>query len=305
MDLRHLRYFVAVAEEGHITRAAERLNIQQPPLSRLIKTIEHELDVQLFRRKPRGVELTEAGHAFLGKARAALANVDQAIVTARRTARGEQGRISIGVVHTAQFHPFVPPVIRAFRESLPLVSLTLDEALSNTLVQHLRDEQTDVAFIRSLPAESEGLVFSRLLDEELVVAMPTGHPLAPVARRRPAAVPLKSLAGEPFVFPGGVRLAIHTATIAACHAAGFTPKVSWDVPIITSTLGYVAAGLGISIVPESMRRMRMRGVSFYRFTGPLQPTLPLVLASRRGDPSPLVRQFINLVRRAAKEFLAA
>jgi DNA-binding transcriptional LysR family regulator len=305
MDLRHLRYFVAVAEEGHITRAAERLNIQQPPLSRLIKGIEQELDAQLFRRKPRGVELTEAGQAFLGKARAALANVDQAIVTARRTARGEEGRISIGVVHTAQFHPFVPPVIRAFRESLPLVSLTLEEALSDALIQRLRDEQTDVAFIRSLPADSEGLIFNRLLDEELVVAMPTGHPLALGNRRRPAAVPLKSLAGESFLIPGGVRFALHTATIAACHAAGFTPKISQEVPLITSALGYVAAGLGILVVPESMRRMRMHGVSFYRFSGPLQPTLPLVLASRRGDPSPVVRQFVIMVRRAAKEFLAA
>jgi len=304
MDLRHLRYFVTVAEEGHITRAAERLDIQQPPLSRLIKGIEQELDVQLFRRKPRGVELTEAGRAFLRNARAALANVDQAMVTARRTARGEEGRISIGVVHTAQFHPFVPRVIRAFRESLPLVSLTLEEATSPELVQYLREEQTDVAFIRSLGAEPEGLVFNRLLDEELVVAMPTGHPMAPGNRRLTAGVPLKSLAGESFLMMrAGARL--HAATIAACHAAGFTPKVSQEVPRISSALSYVAAGLGIFVVADSMRRMRMQGVSYYRIIGPPQPTLPLVLASRRADPSPVVRHFIKLVRRATKAFLAA
>src|SRR6476619_6458097 len=123
VELWHLRYFIAVAEEGHITRAAERLGMQQPPLSQRIKAIERELDVQLFRRKARGVELTAAGHAFLENARAVLAQLDRAFETTWRTARGEQGRISIGVVPTGAFHPFVPRVIRAFREAYPLVSV--------------------------------------------------------------------------------------------------------------------------------------------------------------------------------------
>src|SRR5689334_3233572 len=172
MDLRQLRYFVAVAEEGHITRAAERLDTQQPPLSRLIKTIEQELDVQLFRRKARGVELTEAGRAFLEKARAALANVDEAVVTARRTARGELGRICIGVVPSAAFHPLVPSVIHSFRKAFPLVSMTLDEAQSDALIQQIKGERIDAAFIRSPPADATGLFLHRLLDEELVAAIP-------------------------------------------------------------------------------------------------------------------------------------
>src|SRR6187455_1032227 len=114
MEMRHLRYFVAVAEEGHITRAAERLGIQQPPLSQQIRAIERELDVQLFRRKARGVELTDAGHAFLGDARRMLAQLDQAVETTRRAARGEQGRLCVGVTSTTPFHPLVPRVIRAF-----------------------------------------------------------------------------------------------------------------------------------------------------------------------------------------------
>ena len=129
MELRHLRYFVAVAEEGHITRAAERLGMQQPPLSQQIKALEKELDVQLFRRKARGVELTEAGRTLLDDARAILARVGRAVETTRRTARGEQGRLCVGIPPTGPFHPFVPAVIRAFREAFPLVSVTLEECL--------------------------------------------------------------------------------------------------------------------------------------------------------------------------------
>jgi molybdenum-dependent DNA-binding transcriptional regulator ModE len=129
MELRHLRYFIAVAEEGHITRAAERLGMQQPPLSQRIKAIERELEVQLFHRRARGVELTDAGRAFFNNARTVLAQLDHAFETTRRTARGEEGRISIGIVPTSPFHPFVPRVIRAFREAYPQVSLQLEERL--------------------------------------------------------------------------------------------------------------------------------------------------------------------------------
>jgi len=306
MDLRQLRYFVAVAEEGHITRAAERLDTQQPPLSRLIKTIEQELDVQLFRRKPRGVELTEAGRAFLEKARTALSSVDEAVVSARRAARGEQGRLSIGVVPSVQFHPFVPSVIRAFREAFPLVSVTLEEAQSDALIQLITGEQIDAAFIRSPPADNAGLLLNRLMDEELVAAIPSGHPLARGKADCDSPLPLKALADEPFIILGPrARLALYTATIAACHAAGFAPKVAQEVPHLASAVGYVAAGFGISFVPASMRRMQMHGVLYRRITGPVQPRLPLVFASRRGDPSPVLRQCLTLVRRAAKEFLEA
>src|SRR5882757_9897904 len=127
MELRHLRYFVAVAEEGHITRAAERLGMQQPPLSQQIKALERELDVQLFHRKPRGVELTDAGRAYFENARKILDQLGHAAETTRRTARGEQGRICVGITPTSPFHPFVPRIIRAFRDAYPLVSLTLEE----------------------------------------------------------------------------------------------------------------------------------------------------------------------------------
>jgi DNA-binding transcriptional LysR family regulator len=305
MELRHLRYFVAVAEEGHITRAAERLGIQQPPLSQQIRAIERELDVQLFRRKARGVELTDAGHAFLGDARRMLAQLDQAVETTRRAARGEQGRLCVGVTSTTPFHPLVPRVIRAFSEACPMVSLTLEECLSNELVERLRSQRMDVAFIRASLADGAGLAVIPLIEEPMVVALPSGHALA--RGQREAAVSLKQLAGETFILYGPPGTGMYDAIIAACHAAGFNPRVgnlgasTQQAPRITSTLSLVAAGIGITCVPASLQRMNMDGVVYRRVRGAVLPKAVLNLASRRGDPSAVVRQFVNVVRKAARD----
>ena len=178
IELRHLRQFVAVAEEGHVTRAAERLGMQQPPLSQRIKAIETELGVQLFGRKARGVELTEAGRVFLDRARAMIAQYESAFEATRSAARGEQGQLCIGVMPTAPFHPFVPFVIRAFRVAFPLVTLTLDECLKKEAVARLRDNQMDVAFMRAALENSDDLVLNPLLVEPMVVALPSDHALA-------------------------------------------------------------------------------------------------------------------------------
>src|SRR6476620_6354822 len=172
MELRHLRYFIAVAEEQHITRAAERLDMQQPPLSQQIKALERELEVQLFHRKARGVELTDAGRSLLDDARTIFAALGQAVETTRRTARGELGRICVGVTPTGPFHPFVPRVIRSFREAFPKVYLKMEESISNELIEHVHQERIDAAFIRVSVAESERLALYPLLEEPLVVAMP-------------------------------------------------------------------------------------------------------------------------------------
>jgi len=303
MELRHIRYFIAVAEEGHVTRAAERLGMQQPPLSQQIRALERELDVQLFRRKPRGVELTDAGRALLGDARAIMAQVEHAFASTRRTARGEQGRITIGFTSSAPFHPFVPRVIRSFREAFPLIALTLEESGTTELIQDLREERVDAAFIRTPVAEPVGLRVDTLLEEAMLVALPSQHVLARSRRGDDAAVALKRLAGETFIVyrrhsgPG-----LYDAIIAACHAAGFSPLIGQEAPRIVSTLNLVAAGLGLSIVPASLQRMHMDGVSYRRLTGTAQPRAPLLLASRRGDTSPIVRQFLALVRQTAKAF---
>jgi len=300
MELRHLRYFVAVAEEQHVTRAAERLGMQQPPLSQQIRILERELDVQLFRRLPRGVALTAAGVAFLADARAILAQLDHAVATAKRTARGEQGRIAVGFTSSAPFNPFVPRVIRVYREAFPLVALTLEEGGTTELIEGLRNERIDAAFIRTPIADREGLVVQILLEEPMVLALPRGHVLA---RKKGAskALSLAAVAGEIFVIyrrPSGPGL--HDVIVSACNAAGFSPRIGQEAPRIGSTLNLVAAGLGISLVPESLQLMRMDGVVFRRLAGTVQPKAPLYFAARRTEASAAVREFRELVRRSAR-----
>jgi len=297
MELRHLRYFVAVAEEGHITRAAERLGIQQPPLSLQIRALELELDAKLFKRLPRGVELTDAGKAFLEKARGILDQVERALVTTRRTARGEQGRVAVGFTSSAPFHPFVPRVIRSFREISPLVSLVLEESGSSELVQAVYSEEIDAAFIRSPVADVVGLLVRPILEEEMLVALPDAHPLASQSH----ALPLSALANETFILykrPGGPGL--YDTIITACRGSGFSPSVGQEAPRIISTLNLVAAGLGVSIVPASLRRLQMDGVIYRRLEDNAQLRAPLILACRRGENSAAVQRFIELVQTSAE-----
>ena len=297
MDLRQLRYFIAVAEEGHITRAAERLNMQQPPLSRQIRRMERELNVQLFHRMARGVELTGAGQALLGEAKAMLAHLDRSIETTRRAARGEQGILCVGIAPTAPFNPLVPRAIRAFRETFPLVSLVLEEGLSSEVVARFNNDQMDVAFVRAAQIHAEGVMVTALQEEPMVAALPSRHPMARISRSR--AVPLRSLASDPFILIGPPGTGLHDETVAACRGAGFVPRLGQSAPRITSTLGLVAAGLGIALVPSTMQSVRMDGVVYRRLQG-AAPKAFLGLATRKADPSPVVKQFINLVRSIAR-----
>lgn len=296
MDLRHLRYFLAVAEAGHITGAAERLGMQQPPLSRLIRAMERELDVLLFRRKARGVELTDAGRAFHDKARAILAEYDDAFEVARRTARGEQGRIRVGVTPTGPFHPLVPQVLGAFRNTYPSVSLTLEEHLSADLVERLRNGRLDAAFVWT--PSVEGLLVHRLADERLVVAISSGHPLA----QRKGPVAISALAEETFIVYGRRDgFGLFAATVVACRGAGFGPRFGPEAPRLASALSLAAAGFGVFFVPSSIQRVHVEGVAYRQLKGPDQPKSTLHLASRRGDSSPVVQRFVALVRKAAGE----
>jgi DNA-binding transcriptional LysR family regulator len=298
MELRHLRQFVVVAEEGHITRAAERLGVQQPPLSQRIKAIEDELKVQLLRRKPRGVELTEAGRVFLERARATLAHYDSVFEATRSAARGEQGRLCIGIQPTTLFHPFVPSVIRAFRTSYPRVSIMLDECLRTEQIERLRNQQLDIGFLRSALDGHEDFLVYPLLNEVMVAALPSGHPLARNEPRR-APLSLNDLADEQFIIYARQQgPAFYEATMAACLKAGFSPRLGQEAPRITSALSLVAVGLGVSLVPECMQNMTMNGVVYRSLKG-IQPKAVLMLGLRRGDGSPVVRNFVRLVRKTA------
>jgi len=296
MDLRRLRYLVTVADEGHITRAAERLGLQQPPLTRQIRSLEDELGVRLFERLPRGVKPTEAGRAVVEEARAILARAERLGDLARRAARGEQGRLAVGVTSSGAFHPFVAQQIRAFRTAAPGVQLALAEDGTPELIRGLEEERLDAAFLRSRGALGADLLIEPLLEEPMVAALPTGHPLA-----AQAAVKLAALAEETFVFyrrPTGPGL--HDAIVAACLRAGFSPNIGQEAPRIASTLGLVAAGLGVSIVPASMQRMNVEGVTFVPFAGDPGLVAPLFLATRRRGRSVVAERFRGQVRAAAK-----
>ncbi|UWU91538.1 LysR family transcriptional regulator [Bradyrhizobium sp. CB1015] len=297
IDLARLRYFVAVAEEGHITRAAERLDMQQPPLSRQIRLMERELKVQLFRRLPRGVELTSAGHALLPEAKSMLARFDRAMEITRRAARGEQGSLCVGIAPTAPFIPLVPKSIRAFREAFPMVSLVLEEGLSNEVVSKFDNDQMDVAFVRAPQVLAQGVVVTPLQEEPMIVALPGNHPIA--KRGKAQSISLASLANDPFILIGPQGTGLHDETIAACRAAGFMPKLGQPAPRITSTLSLVAAGLGIAVIPSTMQSVRIAGIAYRRLRAP-GPKAFLGLAFRRSDPSPVLKQFLNVVRSIAK-----
>jgi DNA-binding transcriptional LysR family regulator len=293
MELRHLRYFVAVAREGHITRAAEKLHIQQPPLSQQIRALEREIGAALFDRHPRGVSLTDAGRSFLTDAETILANVEHATVRARRTARGETGRIAVGFTTSAPFHPLVARAMREFRRQRPDVSFVLEESGSSELLAGLREERLDIAFIRSGLVDPEGITVHALLEEDMVAALPARHRL--VTRPRLA---LKDLAEETMILyrrPDGRGL--YDVIIAACAEAGFSPHVGQEAPRIVSTLNLVAAGLGVTLVPASLSRLPLEGVTYRPLRGRPTLSVPLNLACRATERSAATLAFIDLVRR--------
>jgi DNA-binding transcriptional LysR family regulator len=266
-------------------------------LSQRIKALEEEVGAQLFLRKPRGVQLTEAGAAFFKEIRLLLDHLEHAVETTRRTARGEQGRLCVGIAPTAPFHPLVPGAIRDYQEQFPLVALTLQEGLSNEVGEQLRNERMDVAFVRNASMHVEGLIVHRLFEEPMIVALPDNHPGARGKGNQP--ISLNALENDLFVLIGPPGTGLHDETIAACRDAGFSPRLGQAAPRITSTLGLVAAGLGVSLVPESLQRVKMSGVRYRRLKGPVQPKAFLGLALRKGDASTLLRQFVLSVRKIA------
>lgn len=235
IELRRLAAFVAVAEEGHITRAADRLGMAQPPLSRLIAGLERELGTPLLRRLPRGVAPTAAGLALLEQARLLLTQAQRIDETVRRSARGEIGVLAVGYTSSAAWHPFVPATLRAFRAALPEVRVDLEEAGTTELAVALRQQRLDAAFVRSPVGDIPGVTVDPVLEEPMVVALPSSHALC---RGASDPIPLASLAGEAFILyrrPSGPGL--YDAILTACRDAGFTPNLVQEAPRLPSTLG--------------------------------------------------------------------
>ncbi|CAD6551862.1 LysR family transcriptional regulator [Paraburkholderia metrosideri] len=300
MELRHLRYFLTVAEEGQFTRAAERLAMQQPPLSQQIRSLEEEIGFELFIRMPRGVTLTPAGHAFAEDAQQLLQNLQASVEKASRIARGELGTLSIGLTSSAAFHPFTTEAIRAFRAVCPEVSVELAELNAAEIIERLAAGQIQAAFLRKPVDVREGVAFELLLDEPMVVVLPLGHPLlkgdGKAARKRPQ-VSLKALAHEDFILvrrPGAPGM--YADILAACRQAGFVPRVAREVPRMVSGINLVAAGMGVTLVPASMQRYDHVGTVYCTLTHPSGLSAPLHLAYPEALHNSAAMRFIQLVK---------
>jgi DNA-binding transcriptional LysR family regulator len=296
MELRHLRYFLAVAEELNFRKAAERVGIAQPPLSSQIHDLERELGVRLFRRVSRGTELTEAGVAFLAEVPAIFERVAHATRMAQRGGRGEVGQLRVGFTGSTAFNEVVPRSLRDFRRAFPEVALTLEELNTPQLLEGLGRQRLDAIFIRPGPEKPPGSALLSLGDETMMALLPSGHRLAD---RR--AIALKDLAGEPMVlFSRALGPALYDEVIEACRRAGFEPVIGQVAPQITSISNLVAVELGVSIVPARLANAAVPGVVFLPFVGDA-PVARLALATRLDDHSVITRNFVAAVKKARTE----
>jgi DNA-binding transcriptional LysR family regulator len=287
MELRHIRYFLAVAEERHFTRAAAKVGIGQPPLSQQIKDLEREVGATLFHRLAHGAELTEAGKAFLAGVKEMPLIAQRATMAARRATRGELGSLRVGFTSTATFNVVVRSAIRSFRRAYPEIYLTLEEANTTRLVTGLREGALDAVFLRPGTPDSGELQLRRLSEEPMVVALPKRHSAAELEE-----IDLAMLKDDPFLlFPREVAPTVYDTVVDACRKAGFEPLIGQVAPHFTSIVNLVAAELGVSIVPASMMQVRVTGIVYRRIAGQ-SPTTRLALAYRRGETSPVVRNFI-------------
>ena len=292
MELRHLRYFVAVAEELSFTRAAERLGISQPPLSAQIRQLERELGSQLLHRHARGVELTSAGKLLLEEARLILRQVETTKTSVRRRARAETGRLILGSAGGTYFHPLVPEIIREYGRRFPDIVLTPQASNTSLLIARLRTGNIDIAFLRPPIGDTSDLVLEPLVSEDSVVVLPKSHRLAKLG-----SVPLAALSKEVFVmYPRALNPDNYDAVIAACSTAGFNPALGQKAPQIISVIPLVAAGLGVSIVPRSTTRILPAEVRYVSIEGEA-PRAEICLARRRQDASGAAKNFILVARR--------
>ena len=286
MDLRVLRYFVAVAETLHFGRAAAALSMSQPPLSRQIRALEDELGVELFVREPRGVRLTPAGASLLPQARRLLREADAPAAGARELAQGEVGIVRLGFVSTAAYN-VLPRVLPPFRRARPGIRLALVEATTDAQLTALRDDALDAGLL--VPPVPETLRYEPLVREPLIAALPGG-------RRWPRGLPLAALAGEPFIlFPRRAAPGLYDLIVGLCAGAGFVPRIEQEAIQMPTIVSLVGAGMGVALVPASLAHMRRTGVVYRPLAEP-GPPMEVGLAWNQASPSPAVAAFVAHVR---------
>jgi DNA-binding transcriptional LysR family regulator len=292
IEIRQLRQFVAVAEELHFRRAAARLGMAQPPLSQAIQKLEKEVGAELLDRSQRRVRLTEAGIAFLAEARRTIVQAAHAVETARRAARGLVGSLRVTYVGAATYD-FLPGLIRAYRTHYPDIELELMERTTAAQARAIQRGEADVGLVRPPVFDAEDLHCATVLRERLVVALPEDHRLV-----NETAIELRDLAGEDFImFPAHEGPGFHARIVSACEAAGFSPRIVQRAVQMHAIVALVVAGLGVALVPASMRSLRQVGV-VYREIGNSPETLHVDLAVmwRRGEPSSVVTAFLDVAR---------
>jgi DNA-binding transcriptional LysR family regulator len=292
MELRHLRYFVAVAEHLSFGRAAERLHISQPPLSRQIRGLEVELGAALLSRTRRSVRLTAAGAALLPEARRLLRDADALQAGARQLASGQVGTLALGFISVAAYN-VLPELAPEFRRRHPGIRLALQEATSDVQLAALAQGELDVGLVLP-PVDAPGLDYAPLLHDTLVAALPAGRgggkgPLA-----------LASLRDEPFIlFPRPVGTSLHDQIVGACQRAGFAPRVEQEAIQMQTIVSLVAAGMGVALVPASLMNLRRTGVAYRPLTD-RSSRIELGIAWRRADDAPAVQAFVGLARARAR-----
>jgi DNA-binding transcriptional LysR family regulator len=290
MELRHIRYFLAVAEEQNFTRAAKKVGIGQPPLSQQIRVLEHELGAPLFHRLSHGAELTSAGKAFLPEARAMIVQAERAKKMALLGARGYVGQLRIGFTGSAIFRLIVPEIVRTFRRDHPDVELSFTENDTTHLLRLLTENTVDISFIRPGRQDPEEVEIYRFKEESSMAVLPWDHRLA-----RKRAIRLSAFSNEPFViFARSAGASLFDEIISACRRSGFDPTIAHEAPQISSAPNLVSAGLGVSIVPASIAaQIQVKGVVYLPILGE-SPAFGLALANRLNEKSTLVHNFLRL-----------
>ncbi|MCJ2183455.1 LysR substrate-binding domain-containing protein [Novosphingobium sp. 1949] len=291
MELRHLRYFLCVAEENHFGRAAQRLGISQPPLSQQIRALEAELGVALFERTSRRVRLTEAGRQFLPQAQATLRQADLAVQAVRLANQGEVGRLALGFSTSVPFIPLVMDALWSFRRRYPKVDLQLNELPRDEQVARLARGTLDVGILRTLekPQLPDGFVSHCLQREGVVLAMPRDHPMA-LREQDPV---LGDLEGEALIMYGAIYGAgFNEYVLAECERMGFQPNVAMEAGSLATLLGLTAAGFGVAILSQSLVRLNLDTLAFRRLDVPFTSQL-LMIHTR--EPAPTTRAFRELV----------